>query len=49
MTNDKTCGIMTKLIQISEKLKQLKQFSDSGLTKFFEKNKKVLDIKKKLW
>ena len=37
LTNDKTCGIMTRLIQISEKLKQFKQFSDSSLTKFFEK------------
>ena len=28
---------MTELIQMSEKLKQFKQFSDSSLTKFFEK------------
>ena len=41
---------MTKLIQMSEKLKQLKQFNDSSLTKVFEKKmKKVLDIKKELW
>ena len=47
MTNDKTWGIMTKLIQISEKLKQLKQFGDSSLTKFFKKRwKKCLTLRK---
>ena len=50
LTNLKTCDILTELIQMSEKLKQFKQFSDSGLTKFFEKKmKKVLDIRKELW
>ena len=40
LTNLKTYGILTELIQMSEKLKQFKQFSDSGLTKIFKKDEK---------
>ena len=40
LTTPKTYGILTKLLQMSEKLKQFKQFSDSGLTKLLEKKMK---------
>ena len=40
LTKHKTYDIINELIQMSEKLKQFKQFSDSGLTKFFKKDEK---------
>ena len=50
LTKHKTYDIINELIQMSEKLKQFKQFNKSSVTKVFEKKmKKVLDIKKELW
>ena len=44
LTNHRHCGNITKLLQMSEKLKQFKQFIGCKFVKnFFEKCKKVLD------
>ena len=48
LTNYKSCGKITKLNQMSEKLQQFKQFDFDKFIKTFEKNKKVLDIEKKV-
>ena len=48
LTNHKPCGKITKLLQMSEKLKQFKQFNGCKFVKIFLKNmKKVLD--NELW
>ena len=49
LTNHKHCGKITKLFQMSEKLKQFTQLSFNKFVKIFlKKLKKVLDNEKEL-